>query len=187
MRNRSIRVTWLFLLVFVVVGCGQPQAPSTQAVDAKLSGTVTGNPVDGEAPNPFDLIFESLDLTYGDVGPTSPLASGLILDQMCAVISGCHPDLSEFRCKKKILVSDFVKIDAEIGLAPGNYRYYYQVVNAEKKSELAANASAVAQCLADFETLSCADPIVEMSYQRTLARPLQYAARIIPTSCQSVF
>lgn len=133
----------------------------------------------------------------GTGNPANPLPSGdpnsgtaarsistELAHGVCARLIACRPEVPS------LCTTEFMKltnVDVQIGVAPGRYQAYQNIVAAEAKGELVPNPSAVYSCLADVAASPCDDPSIAEGYKLETPSPFSGLADLIPASCQNLF
>jgi hypothetical protein len=137
-------------------------------------GTGIGN---GESP------------TTSTNAPTQALlGSTEVLNSICAVLTTCNSGLTNFQCESG--VQSIAGMDVKLGLTTGSYASFSAIISAESQGAIQSNSSAVTQCQADLQSLSCSSAAVMNAYQSQSANPFSQVPSMMPSgvgSCPAVF
>ncbi|MGZ3771375.1 MAG: hypothetical protein ACXVCP_17650 [Bdellovibrio sp.] len=90
--------------------------------------------------------------------PLTPVTSKL-MTSACAVISKCHPEISQSACEKSL--SETSGLDYQIGLPTGVYSSFKTVMAAEEQGQLVFSPEKLNSCADIVSNLSCDSPQVQ--------------------------
>jgi hypothetical protein len=86
-----------------------------------------------------------------------------LMNTMCDKLTACRPDVDLSRCRSAVSANEAMPSD--LGLQPGSYNVYVDVMTAVDTKELNANQEALDACEATIQQYACTDEhVVDVNF-----------------------